>query len=492
MLIIPLTGKISKQNPPIVTILLILINCFVFFIFQWGDDEKYRKAFEFYLESGLAKMEVTRYRDYIIDTRGEGSIPRSLGRKELSDDAFMRLYPAMQRDKVFMKKLLNDEIITTDDPDYGPWKSLRIHFEAMKAQTVGQKYGFKPADRSLVNTFTHMFLHASFLHLLGNMVFLWLVGCVLELGCGRAFYLTLYLLTGVASVWFFGLVYMSSATPLVGASGAISGLMGAFTVLYGKKKIKVFYTLGFYFNYAKVAGIALLPVWIGKEIFQLLFGGFSHVAYVAHIGGLASGAILGLLNLKFLGQASEEVFGEDPREKIPHLLEAAMQRIGKLDMDSARPLLEEILEIDPHNKSALTHLFNVDKLNPRNARFHKTASRLFDLLVNDGKAHQTLYVTYREYRHLSKKLKLSPDLTFRIATTFSAHGYFDESARIMDMFLKKRPGYQDLPNGILRLGQAYLKNGMKKRGKQCLQIVCKRFPGTAESKIARQLLTSSS
>ena len=492
MLIIPLTGKISKQNPPIVTILLILINCFVFFVFQWGDDEKYRKAFEFYLESGLAKMEVTRYRDYIIDTRGEGSIPRSLGQKELSDDAFMRLYPEMQRDKVFMKKLLNDEIITTEDPDYGPWKSLRIHFEAMKAQTVGQKYGFKPADRSLVTTFTHMFLHASFMHLLGNMVFLWLVGCVLELGCGRAFYLALYLLTGVAAVWFFGLVYMSSTTPLVGASGAISGLMGAFTVLYGKKKIKVFYSFGFYFNYAKIAGIALLPVWIGKEIFQLLFGGFSHVAYVAHIGGLASGTLLGYLNLKFLGQAREEVFGEDPREKIPQLLEGAMQRIGKLDMHGARPLLEDVLEIEPHNKSALTHLFNIDKLNPRDERFHKTASRLFHHLTNDGKAHPTLYATYKEYRRLSKKLKLSPDLIFRIASAFSAHGYVDESAKIMAMFLKNRPGYQALPNGILRLGQAYLKNGMKKKGKKCLQIVCKRFPGSAESKIARQLLTSAS
>jgi membrane associated rhomboid family serine protease len=492
MLIIPLTGKISKQNPPIATILLILINCLVFFIFQWGDDEKYRKAFEFYLESGLAKMEVTRYRDYLIDTQGEKSIPRSLRQKELRGDAIMRLYPKMQRDKVFTKKLLNDEIITKEDPDYGPWKSLRMHFEAMKSQTVAQKYGFKPAERSYVTTFTHMFLHGSFMHLLGNMVFLWLVGCVLELGCGRAFYVVLYLLSGVAAVWFFGLVYMSSTTPLVGASGAIAGLMGAFTVLYGKKKIKVFYSFGFYFNYAKVAGIALLPVWIGKEIFQLLFGGLSHVAYMAHIGGLASGAILGYLNLKFLGQASEEVFGEDPREKIPHLLEAAMQRIGKLDMDGARPLLEEVLEIDPQNRSALTHLFNIDKLNPRNARFHKTASRLFHLLINDAKAHQTLYVTYREYRHLSKKLKISPDLTFRIASVFSAHGYFDESARIMDMFLKKRPGYQDLPNGILRLGQAYLKNGMKKRGKQCLKLVCKRYPESAESKIARQLLTSAS
>jgi membrane associated rhomboid family serine protease len=491
MLIIPLTGKISKQNPPIATTLLILINCFVFFVFQWGDDEKYRKAIEFYLESGLAKMEVSRYRDYLIDTQAERNISFSLRQKELGDDAFMRLYPKMLRDKVFMEKLLNEEIITIDDPDYGPWKSLRMHFEAMKAQTVAQKYGFKPATRSFITSLTYMFLHASFMHLLGNMVFLWLVGCVLELGCGRAFYVALYLLSGVAAVWLFGFVYMSSSTSLVGASGAISGLMGAFTVLYGKKKIKVFYSFGFYFNYATVAGIALLPVWIGKEIFQLLFGGFSQVAYVAHVGGLASGAVLGFLNLKFLGHANEEVFGQDPREKIPHLLEAAMQRIGKLDMDGARPLLEEVLEIDPNNKSALTHLFNIDKLNPRDERFHETASRLFHHLTNDSKAHQTLYATYNEYRRLSKKFKLSPELIFRIASAFSANGYVDESAKIMAMFLKNRPGYQELPTGILRLGQAYLKNGMKKRGKKCLQVVCQRFPGSAESKIARQLLMDS-
>lgn len=492
MLIIPLTGKLSKPNPPIVTILLILINCVVFFIFQWGDDEKYRKAFEFYLESGLAKMEVTRYRDYIIDTRGEGSLPALLEQKELTDDALMRLYPEMQRDKVFMKRLLNDEIIVTEDPDYGPWKSLRMHFEALKSQTVAQEYGFKPAERSLVTTFTYMFLHGSFMHLLGNMVFLWLVGCVLELGCGRAFYVALYFLTGVAAVWLFGFIYMSSTTPLVGASGAIAGLMGAFTVLYGKKKIKVFYSFGFYFNYAKVAGITLLPVWIGKEIFLLLFGGYSQIAYVAHIGGLASGALLGYVNLKFLGQAREEVFGEDPTERVPQLLEGAMQAIGKLDMQGARPLLEEVLEIDPQNKSALTHLFNIDKLNPKDARFHKTASRLFSLLTNDSKAHQTLYATYKEYRRLSRGLKLGPDLIFQIASAFSAHGYVDESAKIMALFLKDRPEYQKLPTGILRLGQAYLKNGRKKRGKKCLQILCKRFPESAESKIARQLLMSAS
>lgn len=491
MLIIPIAGKLSKQNPPVITIAIIFINCLVYFILQSGDNEQYRKAFEFYLNSGLGKIEVSRYQDYLIETRGEESLPALERQKELRDDTFIRLYQKMQGDKDFMKKLLKEEIVTPEDAAYENWKSLRRQYEDMLAETVVHRYGFKPAERSLITTFTYMFLHGSFMHLLGNMIFLWLVGCVLELGCGRAFYTAMYLLTGVASVSLFALVYKGSTVPLVGASGAISGLMGAFTVMYGKKKIRVFYSLGFYFNYAKVAGITLLPIWIGKEILQLAFGGPSQVAYVAHIGGLASGTLFGFLNLKFLGLASEEVFGEDPKKRIPVLLEEALQRIGKLDMDGARPLLEEVLEIEPHNRSALTHLFNIDKLNPENERFHKTASKLLHHLTDDNKAHETLHDTYKEYQRVSKKLRLSLDLIFRISSAFSVHGHIEESEKIIAMLLKRCPGYQKLPTGILRLAQAYLKNGMKQKGKKALKIICLKFPESPESQIARRLLADS-
>jgi len=390
-----------------------------------------------------------------------------------------------------MKKLLNDEIITPQGQIYTTWKSLRRNHEDLLSRVVIQGYGFKPAGKSFVTTFTHMFLHGSFMHLLGNMIFLWLVGCVLELGCGRVFYVAMYLLCGILAVGLFALVYMDSRVPLVGASGAISGLMGAYTVLYGKKKIKVFYSLGFYFNYAKVYAILMLPIWIGKEVFQLFFGGFSQVAYVAHIGGLASGAALGYVNLKFLGQVSEEVFGEDPKEKIAPLLEEALERIGRLEMNGARPLLEQVLEMDPYNRSALTHLFNIDKLNPEDARFHKTVSELLHHLTNDSEAHEALYATYKECRRISKKLRFSLDFLFRIASTFSAHGYLEESEKIMAMLLQERPGYQKLPTGILRLAQAYLRKEMIQKGKKCLLIICRRYPESAESQVARQLLTGS-
>ncbi len=486
MLIIPLTGKISKRNPPLVTIAIILINCIIYFGLQSNDHEQRFQAITFYFESGLGKIEATRYQAYLKAAPVEKDATLTQG--ELDEEAVMRLCAIMRQDDVFMDKLIKDEIITPTDQEYTQWKSLRKKYEGIISQSMTQKYGYKPAEKSIITPFTYMFLHGGFMHLLGNMIFLWLVGCVLELGCGRVFYTSLYLLTGILSALLFGLVYTDSQVPLVGASGAISGLMGAYTVLYGKKKIKVFYSLGFYFNYAKLSAVILLPIWIAKEIVQLLFGDVGQVAYVAHIAGMASGAALGYLNLKFLGRVSDEVFAEDPKEKIVPLLGKALECIGRLDMQGARPLLEEVLMIDPNNHAALNHLFNIDKLKPNDDRFHQTAARLLIQYIKDDQDHETLLKTYKEYRSISKKMRVRPDLLLQIASNFSSHGDTEESERIVALILKSQPEFQKLPTGILKLAQAYLKKGMKDKGKKCLAIIARKYPQSPESRIARRLL----
>jgi membrane associated rhomboid family serine protease len=499
MLIIPLTGKISRQNLPWVTIGIVLINCFAFFYLQKDDGQRYRRAIRFYITSELARIEVSRY---IVHLQKEGEeISPPLGELEdledledLDQDALYPYYEKMQRDRVFMKKLENDEIITPEDEEYPTWKSLRTKYEDILSTLVSFRYGFTPARKSYVTAFTYMFLHGSFMHLLGNMVFLWLVGCVLEVGCGRLLYLMMYLLTGIFSVVLFYLVYMDSTVPLIGASGAIAGLMGAFTVTHGKRKIKVFYSIGIYFNYAKVSGIFLLPVWIGNEIFQLFFGGYTQVAYVAHLGGLISGAALGFLNLKFIGRIDEEVFGEgpeDPKNKIALLLEQALKRIGELDMEGARPFLVQVLEIEPNNRNALTHLFNIDKLNPENERFHITASKLLGHLSHDKEALGIMHNTYREYTRIAKGPKFNLDLLSRLSLIFAASGYLEESERIMVMLLKKHPKFQKVPTGILKLGRVYLKKGMFEKGRKCFRIICQRYPESAEYQMAYNLLKGS-
>jgi tetratricopeptide (TPR) repeat protein len=219
----------------------------------------------------------------------------------------------------------------------------------------------------------------------------------------------------------------------------------------------------------------------------LFFGSSSQIAYVAHIGGLISGASLGYVSLRLLRRVDEELFAEDPKEKIPSILEKALERMGELDMDGARSLLEEVLAIDPNNRDALTHLFNVDKLDPQGERFHKTASKLLLRLSRDREGHEVLYSTYNEYCRISRRPRFSLNLLFRISSILSAQGHLKESEKIMALLMRKNPKFQKLPGGILNLARAYLRMGMGEKGKECLKIICQRYPESSESQIARRL-----
>ena len=416
MFIIPLIGKISWRNPPFVTVGIILLNCLVFFLFQAGESEKHHEVSRYYFESGLANIEVPRYIAY-----REGRVQESddsLDTQQLDEDTLVRFYLEMERDFAYLNKLNNDEIILPSDPQYANWKFLKTEYDHQRSQIISLQYGFRPAYKSFMTAFTYMFLHGSAGHLFGNMVFLWIVGCMLEMGLGRWLYAGLYIWGGLIAAGMFWLIYMNSTMPVVGASGAIAGLMGAFAVLFGKKKVKIFYSLGFYFNYLKIPAIILLPIWIGNEFFQLFFGNARHVAYVAHIGGLMGGALFGVLILKFCVKLKNDVFDEIPEDDIAPLMERALKHIAELDMPSGRRLLGEVLAKDPENIDALTHLFNVDKLSPETEEFHGTAKKLIFHLSRNDNTHEKANKIYQEYVGHTRRPRLSAQLYLQLSSIF--------------------------------------------------------------------------
>ncbi len=140
-----------------------------------------------------------------------------------------------------------------------------------------------------------MFLHGGWLHLIGNMWFLWVFGNNVEDSMGHVRYLAFYLLCGLAAAAGQTLVNPSSAIPMVGASGAISGVMGAYIVLYPKVRVHMLIFLGFFITTIVVPAYLMLGYWF---LLQLL-GGLptigddkGGVAFWAHAGGFLAGALL--------------------------------------------------------------------------------------------------------------------------------------------------------------------------------------------------------
>jgi membrane associated rhomboid family serine protease len=155
------------------------------------------------------------------------------------------------------------------------------------------EHGYKPVAPQLADLFYSLFLHGGFLHLFGNMLFLWIYGDNVEYRLGRAAYLFAYLATGVAATLFFSLFALDSAVPLVGASGAISGILGFYFLWFPRNTVRVFvFLFPFFMNVVSVRARLVLGVFLFLDNvlpFLISSGGGGGVAHGAHIGGFVAG-----------------------------------------------------------------------------------------------------------------------------------------------------------------------------------------------------------
>jgi membrane associated rhomboid family serine protease len=148
--------------------------------------------------------------------------------------------------------------------------------------------------RQVANVFTSMFLHGSWMHLLGNMWFLWVFGDNVEDSMTRPRFVAFYLLCGIAAALAQVVMDPASGVPMVGASGAISGVMGGYLVLYPRVRVFALVPLGFLLTSVALPAWVMLLYWIGLQILSGLtsIGAGGGVAFWAHIGGFVAGVVL--------------------------------------------------------------------------------------------------------------------------------------------------------------------------------------------------------
>ena len=166
-------------------------------------------------------------------------------------------------------------------------------------QLFVEAFAVIPVDFTWPSVITSMFLHEGWMHLLGNMLYLWIFGDNVEDQLGHFGFLLFYLAAGAAAA--LGQVFVSagSAIPMIGASGAIAGVMGAYFVMYPHSRVLTVVFLLFFMDMVEIPAIFFLGIWFIKELFSgvgslgasSMSGG---VAFWAHIVGFAAGATVGL------------------------------------------------------------------------------------------------------------------------------------------------------------------------------------------------------
>lgn len=250
-------------------------------------------------------------------------------------------------------------------------------------------FGLVPAHPEPVRYLTSLFVHAGLAHLLGNMIFLYITGPLLEDAYGRVPFALLYLLSG----FFAALVDAShdpaSLIPRVGASGAIAGVMGAFLVRFARRRIRFLWMPLFPLTWAsrefRVPAFVYLPLWFVLQFaVALVSGDESGVAVWAHVGGFGFGflaalvvAVAGIERRLLLSGAGA---GGRPNAELVRAIKEG--RLGHLD--EARRATQRVLGADPRNLDARRYAYELAVESGFREEIAQCSSRLLDLYISRG------------------------------------------------------------------------------------------------------------
>lgn len=445
MLILPMERTFNIRRPPVVTLLLLIVNTVVFLATSGSDDETLAAAVVAYEEQEILATELPLYGDYLAEEATGPEHWRDIESVEaLSSYEHFHLIVQLLVDDNYAQYLEDHSDLFTH-MELDALERKQEITETYIPRLIIYRFGFVPAEFSFLTLFSSQFLHGGWAHLIGNMVILVLLGITVEQLLGSFNYTLFYLLSGAFGAVVYGLVHFGSPMPAVGASGAISGLMGMYVAAYGKRKIRFFYWIGVYFNYAKLPALMMLPVWVGKEVFDFFFTE-SNVGYTAHAGGLVAGAGLVLLGKSSFAKVDTEIIeNRNEENEYREDLEHALQLVDRADFQAAKQALSRLLERYPDDARALFQLVQIAKAKPGSKDYHLATYNYLKSVLSTGSVSSDTLSIIRDYLSLAapgprirgqllaqminKLISIDePDLVEELCRAAETHGLLDPEA----------------------------------------------------------------
>ncbi|MGH8122021.1 MAG: rhomboid family intramembrane serine protease, partial [Rudaea sp.] len=317
-----------------------------------------------------------------------------------------------------------------------------------------------------------------------------MLGLLVEGALGPLLFLAVYLGGGLGA----GLVSLAwrwgEHGAALGASGAIAALMGAYCVLWGVRKVRVFYWFFVVFDYVRVPALWLLPFWLGWEVLNLLFNRGAHVGFDAHAGGMLCGALLAF-GVRRVGWERQDFMAEDERAEQRDgnaaRLQQALQHLGKLDIGAAQDLLQQVDRDEPGQLPVLVALYRCARYGGQPAQLDAAARRVLAFDARRGEELRELKALYDDYaKACAGAPRLSADLLLRLAQSWLRIDLDADAQVVLDMLATQSPQLDGLDAAWFAFAQRAAENTAQQRER--LQFILHQFPQSNFAGKARFLL----
>ena len=456
MVILPTEKRFDWKHAPIVLFILIIFNTLIYFGYQFGDDEKAFQAVVDYKQQNFLEKEWPVYREYL---KTNNQLERLENEQiyydniEEPSNEFMLLYSIVSDDEFY--QYLDRNAFSLFYLGYvEKWALPRQEINDQMRSVSVNAYGLVPNKMSVVTLFSHQFLHGSIMHLLGNMFFLLVCGFAVEAAIGHLKFLLFYLLSGLSGGLLFSWMDLSSTTPLVGASGAISGVMAMYLGVFRFKKIEFFYWFFIFVGYFRAPAMLLLPIYIGKELYEFFNTEGSNVAYMAHAGGFIAGSILMtvayLINPKMM---NEEYIEED--QDIPLIqteLAVVYDYISQFKLNSALMALDKFIEKNGINFDRSHLRYSLLKMQ-KNPRYIEEMSKL--LSMNRLKDFELKKIHQIWIDNPKDQQSIDDEDLYTFAWNMANKNQFETSEKVFELLIKKPNRHPSLANLARKLSVIY-------------------------------------
>ncbi len=455
-MIFPLWSESYIRRIPVLTVSLIVINFIIFLITYGRIDSERKKLSE--LDFELRKVEYSiylRYQDEFEEISGEKNVLK------ITD---------------YVRNSLKEENPNINEQDYEHWKNLYNNFESIRKGMLVRKLGFIPKKFNFFSMITSIFIHGSWMHIIGNMWFLFLVGINIEDIWGRPFFLFFYLLSGIVAN-IFHMILNFSDVPLIGASGAVAGVMGAFTFRFFKNKIKLFLFLPPIATTLNVIAGVIFPLWFLQQLFNAIMIENSHVAFWAHVGGFLFGLILAVfLRFSNIEKNIIEPKVEETIDSVDKVFREGIEKIQSGDKEKGIELLINFLKEHPDNLDAI---LEIAKIYYEMGNFSVSAGyfrRLLDLL-NKEKRYDLMLEIFNDYLITENLIGYTTlgDI-YKIVDVYRKKEDFVKAKTLLIDTYRRYKDSEDAPIILIKLIKILVESGNKEQAEYVFNEIKKRFP----------------
>jgi len=308
--------------------------------------------------------------------------------------------------------------------------AICARIEKVEQSSPAARFAYTPAKNNLLGLITSQFLHFGWLHLIGNMWFLWLAGCNMEDRWGRLWFPVFYLSAGVVACLVHKLSAPTSMVPTLGASGAIAGTMGAFLMRYAKTKIQFLVTFGLRGKVFWAPAYVMLPLWLAENVLagMSLDTSGGGVAYWAHVGGFVFGVAfaIGFQKSGMEAKVDQAIEGQISLNAAPEIVEAG-ELISHGQAEQAIEILEKFAATDQTNIDAQLELLRAAKMAQDQTREKRAYVRLIGLYMQHNEPDTALRI-YEEMQDLGLDHAVPAPLRLRLGKHMEKQEQLDKAA----------------------------------------------------------------